>query len=129
MSRFPKRQAHIEALAFAITLGASEHAEDFPRVNTMQMATSINEYILARDARDLARAALKLATSQKNRKLNTLTALMKNYLKLSQVDTAGSPQKLALIGWGQKATPQSIEAPSQPDNLRPRAQGKGARCN
>ena len=50
---------------------------------------------------------------------------MKNDLKVSEVDTVDDPAKLAEIGWGPRQQPQPIEAPGQPTNLHPTAEGPG----
>ena len=50
---------------------------------------------------------------------------MKNDLKLSEVDTVDDPTKLAEIGWGPRQAPQPTEAPGQPNNLHPVAEGQG----
>lgn len=50
---------------------------------------------------------------------------MKNYLKKSEVNVSGDPEKLAYIGWESAASPQPVEVPGQPCNLYSSIQGAG----
>ena len=72
-----------------------------------------------------ASAQARIATETKGQKLDDLTDVMKNDLKLSEVDTTDDPTKLAEIGWGPKSPPQPLQAPGQPDNFHSTAEGQG----
>jgi len=43
---------------------------------------------------------------------------MRVELKQSEVDTAGDPEQLELIGWAPRATAKPVDAPGQPRELR-----------
>ncbi len=126
MPRFPKNQADISVLANDMIYGYAGHMADFPSIDFGGLNTLIGiyyQYVDARDARQLGRAASLLATDSKNTRLDALKELMKNCLKKSVVDVADSPEKLEYLGWGPKAPPQPAEPPGQPVNLRPVAEG------
>ena len=128
MAEFPKREQEIFPLAFRMVSGFAAHLADFPSITPDDVFLLINvsqEYKAARDISHQAQAALKQATNSKNSRLTELKGLMKNLLKKSQVDTAGSPQKLTQIGWAPKAAPQPVAIPGQPRNLQARNQGQG----
>ena len=125
MPKFPKSQADIFALGYAMLRGYSLHIADFPSVNAGALSMALNEYMNSTSGYVDAHAEVKLATEAKNTRLTGLRDIMKNCLRKSEVDTSDSPEKLALIGWGPKAVTQMIEAPSAPVSLRTAVQGKG----
>ncbi len=123
--KFPNIEAEIVALADAMIAGLTAHALDFPSVNPAGLTTALGDYRAAKQAQDDAHAQALIATDDKNDKLATMISTMKNDLKLSEVDTADDPEKLALIGWGPKADPTPIIPPNQPTNLAPLTEGAG----
>jgi len=113
------------ALADTMKAGYTAHFYDFPSVVKPALNHAINACKTARDARSEAAAAAQLATESKDNALQSLLSLMKSCLKKSQVDVANDPQKLSLIGWGPKLSPQPADAAGQPCNLRAVTQGQG----
>lgn len=126
MPKFPKRQADILALANAMLAGYFAHAPDFPSVGMIELFLAIKGYRNAKKAHVDALAVAQVATEAKGNALQSLSSLMKSYLKKSQVDVANDPQKLAFIGWDPKAPPSPADPPGQPRELNCLTQGKGS---
>jgi len=129
MPNFPRNEAEIAALVEAMIAGYTAHPADFPSIDPLTdlvaLQAALTDYQTDKQGQVDARAQAKLATVTKGTKLDDLTELMKNDLKLSEVDVADDPTKLAQIGWGPRQDPQPVEAPGQPNNLHPVAEGQG----
>ncbi len=126
MSKFPTKEADILALAKQMKAGYTAHSGDFPsNTGAHFLGFAITVYKNTRSAQIQAKAALKLATEEKQDKLNLLKDQMKTRLRKSEVDVSGDPDKLAYLGWGPKAAPIPVEAPAPPVNLRTTAEGQG----
>ena len=113
--KFPSKENDIVALAATMVSGYTEHAADFPSVDVAELQTVFNDYQTDRQSQSDAKSQALIATETKSQQLDSLTDLMKNDLKVSEVDVADEPEKLSQIGWGPKAPPQPTVAPGQPD--------------
>ena len=129
MPTFPTKEAEVVALVEAMIAGYTAHPADFPSIDPLTdlvaLQAALTGYQADRQGQIDARAQAQLATVTKGTKLDDLEELMKNDLKLSEVDVADDPTKLAQIGWGPRQDPQPVEAPGQPTNLHPVAEGQG----
>ncbi len=129
MPNFPKTEAEVVALVEAMVAGYTAHPADFPSIDPLTdlvaLQAALDGYQTDKQGQIDARAQAQLATVTKGTKLDDLTELMKNDLKLSEVDVADDPEKLTQIGWGPRQDPQPVEAPGQPTNLHPVAEGQG----
>ncbi len=125
MANFPKSENDVVGLAEAMVDGYTEYGEDFPGVTVLTLETALTEFKAARAAQESARGQAKIATTAKNDKFAALVDLMKNDLKISEVDTGDNPDKLSLIGWGPKSPGTPIVPPTAPTNLRSNQQGAG----
>lgn len=128
MPTFPTKESEVVVLADTMIAGYTAHPADFPSITASAvsyLSTVLGNYQADRNDQEDARAQAKLATVTKDGKLDDLTELMKNDLKLSEVDVVDNPEKLAQIGWGPRQQPQPVEAPGQPNNLHPVAEGQG----
>ena len=129
MPNFPRSESEIVALVEAMIAGYTAHPADFPSIDPLTdlvaLQTALTDYQTDRQGQIDARAQAKLATVTKGTKLGDLVELMNNDLKLSEVDVADDPTKLAQIGWGPRQDPQPVVAPGQPTNLHPVAEGQG----
>jgi hypothetical protein len=109
--------------------GYTAHPADFPSIDPLTdlvaLQTALDTYQTDRNSQEDARAQARISTQTKVGTLDTLTELMINDLKLSEVDVAVDPAKLAQIGWGPRQDPQPVDAPGQPANLHPVAEGQG----
>jgi hypothetical protein len=125
MPKFPIREPDIVALADTMVAGLTTHAADFPSVTVATLTTALNNYKSQKNAQDAAEGQAQIATITKDEKLDALVELMKNDLKLSEVDTTADPEKLYEIGWGPRSQPSPILAPGSPTELHPTAEGQG----
>lgn len=129
MPTFPTKEAETVALAEAMIAGYTAHAADFPSIDPLTdlvaLQAALDTYQTDKQGQIDARAQAQLATITKETKIDALVELMRNDLKLSEVDVANDPAKLTQIGWGPKSPPQPIVTPGQPTNLRPVAEGQG----
>ncbi len=128
MPNFPKTEAEVVVLAETMIAGYTAHPADFPSVDASavsNLSTTLGSYQTGRNSQEDAKAQAKLSTQAKNSTLDALTELMTSDLKLSEVDVADDPIKLAQIGWGPRQQPQPVAAPGQPTNLHPVAEGQG----
>lgn len=129
MATYPRTQPEISALTESMIAGYNEHPGDFPSADVAALTTARDQYHLASEDLLQAQATAKTTAAQKAEKLRQLQAVTKAQLKKSQVDTIAQPEKLGQIGWGPKAGPQSMHAPSCPCNLKITAQGIGGQDN
>lgn len=125
MPKFPIREPDVVALAEAMVAGYTAHAADFPSVTVATLSTALANYKTQRTTKENAESQAQIATVTKDEKLDILTELMKNDLKLSEVDTTADPEKLTEIGWGPRSQPTPIVAPGSPTELHPTAEGQG----
>jgi hypothetical protein len=125
MPTFPKSEAEVVALANAMITGYTTYGADFPSVVVADLQTALATYQTDLQSQANARAQAQLATETKSQKLEALVAVMKNDLKLSEVDVAANPTKLTEIGWGSKTPPTPMTPPNQPTNLIPVLEGPG----
>jgi hypothetical protein len=125
MPKFPKTEAEVVALAETMVAGYTAHAADFPSVTVATLTTVLNTYKTNRQSQENAKSQAQIATVTKDEKLDALVELMKNDLKLSEVDVVADPEKLYEIGWGPRQDPQPIQAPGSPTDLHPIAEGQG----
>jgi hypothetical protein len=114
---FPKKQSTIARLAYMMLKGYFQHFHDFPNINKMGLLIKFKLYQNAVNMQTDAVSAFRIASENKNEKLRNLIAVMKNCIKKATVDTAASPEKLKLIGWGTKSASQPVRIPEQPTNL------------
>ncbi len=125
MAQFPKREVEVVALAETMIAGYTAHVADFPSVTVVDLQTVLSSYKSQRQSQEDARSQAQIATVTKDDQLELLTELMKNDLKLSEVDVAADPEKLTEIGWGPKVQPQPVALPAAPSNLISLAEGQG----
>ena len=125
MATFPRRESDVLALANAMLDGYAAHPGDFPNADALTLITLREEYKSARLLQICVIAMAKLATDEKDAKLDALADLMRVQLEQSEVDTAGKPEELRLIGWGPEAPAQPSRPPGQPRALEAVDQGPG----
>ena len=126
MPKFPKSEADVVELAQLMVAGYTAHAADFPSVTVADLSTALTNYTTQRNTQENARSQSQIATVTKDEKLDKLVELMRNDLKLSEVDVAADPEKLTEIGWGPRNDPTPIIAPGSPTELHPIAESQGA---
>ncbi len=125
MPEFPTSEIQILTLGKRMLRGFFAHGAVFPSINKIKFLLTSQGYWSARESSLQAKAQAKMATITKQDSLSQLRQIMKNCLRKAEVDVAGNPEKLALIGWGPKAPPSPADPPSQPRNLHLIAEGQG----
>ncbi len=125
MPTFPKTEAEIAALATAMIAGYTAHPEDFPSVTLAGLETAFSDFMTKQDEQTEKKSQSRIATEIKDEKLELLVEVMRNDLKLSEVDVADDPEKLTEIGWGPRQQPQPVPPPGQPVNFVPTVEGPG----
>ncbi len=102
MPTFPIKESEVVALVEAMIAGYTAHPADFPSIDPLTdlvaLQAALDGYQTDKQGQIDARAQAQLATVTKGTKLDDLEELMKNDLKLSEVDVADDPAKLAQIG-------------------------------
>ena len=129
MPKFPQSENDVVALAELMIAGYTANPADFPSIDPLTdlvaLQAALDAYQADRTTQDAAKSQAQIATVAKMTKLDELADLMKNDLKLSEVDTAAVPEKLTEIGWAPRQQPQPVAVPGQPLYLRPTAEGQG----
>ncbi len=125
MPVFPKREAEVLVLATKMISGYTTSPAVFPHADVPALQAALDACMAAKDLQVEREAQFRLATEDKDAKLELLVADMKKELTQSEVDTAADPAQLGLIGWGPKAPAQPSAPPGQPRNLDPIVQGPG----
>jgi hypothetical protein len=127
MARFPTRENDVAVLAEDLIEGFTQHTEYFPSppATAEEMQVSFQEYKQARDAALKAAGAAKEAYDLKDEALDDLTENMKANLKYAEIVANEDEGKLALLKWGGRRTPRTLEAPDRPRDLEVARSGKG----
>lgn len=106
------------ALSQRMLDGYQWHGADFPNIIRMKLFSKRMLYINARKALVEVRSKLRIETKAASEKFSELVKVMKNCLQKSEVDVAAYPEKLKLIGWAPKESPQPATLPGRPENLQ-----------
>lgn len=125
MAQFPRRESDVLALANAMVDGYTAHPGDFPNADLATLTSVRHDYKHARTTHVCLTAVAKALTDEKDARLDALAELMRVQLEQSEVDTAGNPDALRLIGWGPEAPGQPSCPPGQPRALEAVDQGPG----
>ncbi len=117
MAQYPRRHAEVTALVNRVIGGFTEHPDDFPHGDAGKLQAARSEFLTA--GRDLteANAQVDIAAKAKKEKFQQLEAVMKQQIKLAQVDCATDPVKLSQIGWGPRRRGEAVEPPDSPRGL------------
>ncbi len=110
------------ALVETMIGGYTNHPAEFPHHDTAVLESAKDRFAEASNALLEAESMVALAAEEKQAAFTNLQTIMKNQIKLSEVDTSGSPEILNYIGWGPKAQPQQIPLPASPTELKITAQ-------
>jgi len=100
MARFPFSESEIAALARRMITGFSTNAEDFPAppVPPEELEEALAAYDAGKDAAVTADGAARVATTEKDDRLETLTDLMKADLRYAENTVRHDPEKLNNLG-------------------------------
>lgn len=127
MAAFPRTESQIVALAQEMVTGLTANPAIYPTppVSVSDLQSAIDNYIAARDGAVAQAAAALSATEDKDSKLETLTAAMKQDLRFAEMKVGiDNNDLLALIGWGARSSATALEPPNQPRTLEAVRQGE-----
>ncbi len=127
MSRFPKREAEIAALARKLIHGFTTAAEDFPNppVPADELQVALEEYNTAKEATIDAEAAAQETYTTKDDALEELADKMKVNIRYAEHVGRKAPEKLTQIGWGPRKERTPLDVPGQVRSLELLQQGEG----
>ena len=117
MAAFPKVEVSIKTLATTVLEGCREHADVFSNIDTTALENAIIKYDSASYDKQEAAARAKITTKRKNQALDELIELLREDLKLAEVDTADNPKELSYIGWSAGLEKSKIQPPLSPSGL------------
>jgi len=102
MSRFPKTEADIAALAMVLTDGLRKTPERFPAppVPADELQPSLEAYNEARTAAVAMESAARDQVATKNATLEQLANNMRLDFKYAEITAKDAPEHLAKLGWG-----------------------------
>jgi hypothetical protein len=111
--RFPDTEPEIAALATVLIEGLRSSPEDFPAppVPSDPLQQSLDLYNEARTAAVAAESAARDRLAAKNRALEQLADNMRLDLKYAEVTAKAAPEKLAMLGWGPRRDPRTLDLP------------------
>lgn len=128
MRKFPVSEAETVALANEIAIGLEANMTLFaaPPVPFEDIRSAVVDYIGARDAMVLTKAASKTATVGKNEAYEALIGKMKQVIRYAENLTDYRDDQLNLIGWSGRRESTSVEAPGNPPLLTVTGEGPGS---
>jgi len=118
MAQYPRTQTSILSLAKSMIAGFMEHPEIFTHANLPLVESALNEYKVANEQFLDSKAQVAISANIKRKKLSRLNEIIKQQIKLSQVDCSGTPAYLGTIGWGSRKKPSKNTRPAQPRELK-----------
>jgi len=127
MTRFPRTEAEVIALAQSMVSGLTANAAVYPAppVIPADLTTLISAYTTAKNAAIAAQAAAEDATAGKDDALEDLVDAMKSDIRYAENTVDFDDDKLKLIGWAGKKAPTPLAIPGQTRLLEAPRQGDG----
>jgi len=134
MSRFPKKEADIIALAERMIAGFAANPAVFPNPPFPPMGSIIGirwkswQYHLRHGELNAACAAAESAVADKDQALANLIDALKNDIRYAENTVDFDDDKLKLIGWSGKEAPTALAPPGQVRQIEAPKQGAGVGC-
>ena len=127
MPNFPKTEPEIVALGAAMMNGLTNNPAVYPDppLAQMQLGPLLNGYAVSKSAHTEAQAGAEEATGTKDEALVQLIEGLKKDLRYCERIAKNDNDKLLLVGWGARKTPEPVTAPGQPRELVATEQGQG----
>jgi hypothetical protein len=125
MSRFPRTESEIAALALQIVDGLGNEAEDFPSppVPAEELQALLDAYNTASLAATAAETAFREQHAEKDEALEDLVDGMKADLKYGEIAVRDEPAKLNALGWRPRRDGSALEPPGEVRNIKIVAEG------
>jgi hypothetical protein len=120
MPRFPIKEAEILRLAQEMITGFKNHRQDFPKpmVPIEQMEQELADAHAGLNIWTQARAAAKVATTEKDRRFKRLSETMTVNLRYAETFARRRPRLLQALGWGPRHKRRAMRAPGEVRDLR-----------
>jgi hypothetical protein len=118
MAQYPRRHAQVAALVNQIIGGITEHPDYFPHCDPAPLAAAQAEFLTANNELVAANARLAQTAKGKRQAFQQLETVMKQQLKLAQVDCSADPVRLSCLGWASRRDGAAVEPPDQPMELQ-----------
>jgi len=117
--RFPNTEGEIGKLAQSMISGIRSQQERFPAppVAPDNLQTRFEVYVRAREAAAEASGIAARSYTAKDEALEELVGDMKTVIRYAENTTDFDDDDLRTIGWGGRATKNSLEVPVQPGSL------------
>ena len=127
MPNFPKAESEIVALGTAMLNGLTNNPGVYPDppLAQAQLGPLLNGYAVSKSAHTEAQAAAEETTGTKDEALAMLIEGLKKDLRYCERVAKNDNDKLMLVGWGARKTPEPAPAPGQPRALAATEQGQG----
>ena len=127
MPNFPRTEPEIMALGAAILNGLTNNPAVYPDppLAQAQLGPLLNGYAVSKSAHTEAQAAAEETTGTKDEALALLIEGLKKDLRYCERVAKNDNDKLMLVGWGARKTPEPAPAPGQPRELAATEQGQG----
>lgn len=128
MGKFPTKEAEIVALGSAMMTGLTDNPGVYPDPPLPQASLGplMNAYATSKNAAIAAKADVEAAVAQKNEALEALMAGIRKDLRYAENTVDFNNEKLALLGWSGRKTPEPIPTPGAPTDFTPVMQGSGS---
>jgi len=118
MAQYPRTESSILLLAESMIAGFKEHPEIFIHANLPLVEAVLDEYKIAKEQFVDNKAQTAISAKIKRKKISRLNEILKQEIKLSQVDCSDAPAYLETIGWGSRKKPSKNTKPAQPRELK-----------
>jgi hypothetical protein len=125
MSRFPRTEADIAALAVLVTEGLEQAAEDFPAppVPAEELKARLEAFNAASTAAVAAETAAQEQHAAKDEALEDLADSLKADLKYAEFAVREQPEKLNRLGWGPRREGTPLQPPGEVRDITVAAEG------
>jgi hypothetical protein len=127
MSRFPRREPEVAALASQMITGLTEQAEDFPTppIGIEQLQASLANYKRTLEAAVVAQTSAAAAFEVKDDALDVLKDEMQLVLRYAEHAVSNDELKLGALGWGTRREPSEPQPPGPARSLEVKREGPG----
>jgi len=125
MSRFPRTEADIAALAVLVTDGLQQAADDFPSppVPAEELKVKLDAFNTATTAAVTAETAAQHQHALKDQALEDLADSIKADLKYAEYAVRDQPEKLNRLGWGLRRDGMPLQPPGEVRDMSIKAEG------
>ncbi len=118
MCQLPRTQPRSVELTEQMINGFTAYPDTFPSADIEKLQNMLESFNQAKKEFNDCLSMYKQAGEKQKQAFEQLKSVIANQVKTAQVDTADSPVKLGLIGFGERKKKSAINLPAQPELLR-----------